>query len=344
MVEVLLPEMWSRIFCYLSQTDICNVLLTCRYLYHVGSDPLIWSNSAICKKRVTPTSSLEFLLWTRFSRLSSLDLSESELGTLSATNLMRIIPELENLKHVNLSHTNLCEVCPAILCSAIPHLETISLQQTRLTTTQVEAVLVNLSSTTTSNLKSLNLAHTDLSKVPPTILSHGLTGVLRVNISTTQLTSEQARAVFDILVSPGNNLHHLIVRGVDLSTVNQDSLAAGAAQLVTLNLQETKLGMQQCRALFTTISTSLSLTSINMSHVSLAEVPADLLVKGIKKLDRASLNWTRLSAHQLTKLLDTKNKKQDLQLEGMNWDGVPAQLAVRYKMRGCLTIFRRNIS
>jgi len=339
-----LPELWTKIFSYLNQTDLCSVLFTCRYLYHVGSDPLVWSSTIISKKRVTSTSSLQFLLWARFSRLNSLDLSESDLGTQSATNLMRIIPELENLKHLNLSHTNLCEVCPTILCSAITYLETISLQQTRLTTNQVEAVLVNLSVSPSCKLKSLNLASTDLSKVPPDLLSHGLTVILRVNISSTHLTPDQVKALFDILSSPANNLEHLIVRNVDLSTANQESLGAGAARLVTLNLQETKLGTQQCRALFTHISSSSSLLSINLSHVSLADVPADLLVRGIKRLNRVSLNWTRLTAHQLTKLLDNKDKRQAVQLEGVNWEGFPAPLVVRYKMGGCLDIFRRHLS
>jgi len=271
------------------------------------------------------------------------DLSESELDTQSATNLLKIIPQLENLKHINLSHTNLSAVCPTVLCSAVPLLESISLQQTRLTNDQVEAVLVNVS-TPSSHLVSLNLARTDLSKVPPDILSHGLTTVLRVNISSTQLNPEQTKAFFDILSTPNNILKHLIVRDVDLSTANLDSLAKGVASLITMNLQETKLGMQQCRSLFTQISSSTSLISINMSHVTLAEVPADLLARAIQRLDRASLNWTRLTAHQLTKLLDFKNKTVDLQLEGINWDGVPAQLVVKYKMRGCFNIFRRHIS
>ena len=90
--------------------------------------------------------------------------------------------------------------------------------------------------------------------------------------------------------------------------------------------------MQQCRTLFTHISSSTTLLSINLSHVSLAELPPDLLVRGVKGLNRASLNWTRLSAPQLTKLLDTKDKRQALQLEGVNWEGVPAPLVVRYKM------------
>ena len=102
--------------------------------------------------------------------------------------------------------------------------------------------------------------------------------------------------------------------------------------------------MQQCRALFTHISSSTTLLSINLSHVSLAELPPDLLVRGVKGLNRASLNWTRLSAPQLTKLLDTKDKRQALQLEGVNWEGVPAPLVVRYKMGGCLSIFRRHVS
>jgi len=338
-----LPEIWNKIFTYLNKTDLCSVLLTCRYLYSVGSDPLIWANTSVCKKRISPTSSLQFLLWHRFSRLSSLDLSESDLDTQSATNLLKIIPQLENLKHVNLSNTNSNYVCPHVLCYAVPLLETISLQQTRLTVQQVEAVLVNIP-TCNSNLKSLNIASIDLSKVPPDILAPGLTAVLRVNISNTKLNPDQTKALFDQIMTSNNKLKHLILRDVDLSTTNLISLGTGVACLVSANLQETKLGMQQCRALFNHITTSLSLVSINLSHVNLAEVPADLLAKAIHRLDRASLNWTKLTAHQLTKLLDFKNKKLELQLEGINWDGVPPQLVVRYKMRGCFNIFRRHIS
>ena len=244
---------------------------------------------------------------------------------------------------VNLSHTILSDVSPELLSSAVRMVDTISIQQTRLTSIQLEALLLNIG-TESSLLTSLNLASNDLSKIIPDILSDSLCKLVRVNISNTMLNPDQSKAIFDKISSPESKLKHLIVRDVDLSTCNMESLANGAASLQSINLQLTKLGQQQCRALFRQLSTSTTLKSINLSHVCLRDVPADILATTIHRMNRASLNWTGLTAVHLTKLLDTKNKVLDLRLEGINWEGVPAHLVIKYKMKGCMSIFRRHIS
>ena len=59
------------------------------------------------------------------------------------------------------------------------------------------------------------------------------------------------------------------------------------------------------------------------------------------------LNWCKLSAVQLTKLLDVKNTSNRnllLTLDGANFEGVPRSVLAKYQMSGCINIFRRFLS
>ena len=116
MVDVetlLLPELWWKIFSFISrvsvgnqpanirtklrviiQSDLCSLLLTCRYLYNIGSCPSLWSDVRIAKSLVGPATSLQFLTWPRFSKLHSLDLSESRAGTETVSSLLTVIHRL----------------------------------------------------------------------------------------------------------------------------------------------------------------------------------------------------------------------------------------------------------
>ena len=79
---------------YIIQSDLCSLLLTCRYFYNIGSCPSLWSSVRINKSLVGPTTSLQFLTWPRFSRLHSLDLSESRAGTETVISLLSLIHRL----------------------------------------------------------------------------------------------------------------------------------------------------------------------------------------------------------------------------------------------------------
>ena len=116
MVDVetlLLPELWWKIFSFISrvsvgnqpanirtklrviiQSDLCSLLLTCRYFCNIGSCPSLWSDVRIAKSQVGPTTSLQFLTWPRFSHLHSLDLSESRAGTGAVSSLLTGIHRL----------------------------------------------------------------------------------------------------------------------------------------------------------------------------------------------------------------------------------------------------------
>ena len=186
---------------------------------------------------------MQFLTWPRFSLLESLDLSDSQAGTAAVTNLLRLVHSLAALQHISLSELSLSDVSPALLCCGVAHCVSLSLARSRLTSPQLEAVML----TSQSGLcpcerpphrpASLNLAHNVLSLVPPDRLAGGLTAILRLNIAHTQLGPGQAQALFSLMASSETELRHLILRDVDISTVNHVVLQQALHRTISLDVQ-----------------------------------------------------------------------------------------------------------
>ena len=87
---------------------------------------------------------MEFLTWPRFSSLSCLDLSESDVGPQPVASLARLLPGLPSLRQLSLSHTNLAPLPPEFLPLLTSHLVTLALAQTRLTTEHIETLLQSI--------------------------------------------------------------------------------------------------------------------------------------------------------------------------------------------------------
>jgi len=370
MVDVLLPENWLKIFSYLSKKDVCSLMSACRYLYEIGSRPVLWKNIKVNKLKLTPVCSLQFLTWPRFSKLQSFDASESELGPGSVNNLTKIICSVPDLHHLNLSHVNLSDISSVTLAFLSKHLVSIHLAQTRLSPLQLNPLMTQLSNigkdpftpmpdcddvkledcecNCDGRLETLNLSGNNLGDVDSQILAAGISNVLRVNLGNTKLKHDQISSLFLTLSESSCRLRHLILRDVDLSPVNQDILASTSSTLSSLNLQESRLTQGQISKLLTFISQDNNrIASLNLSYNSLALITPDLPSKAALKLQTFKLNWCKLSCVQLTKILDVKNvsnKQLHLTLDGANFDGVPRNVLAKYQMSGCLNMFQRFLS
>ena len=93
----------------------------------------------------TQASSLQFLTWPRFSRLESLDVSESELGARGVSSLASVVAALPALLHLNLSHLNLAELEAGHLATLASNLVSLALAQTRLKCHHLEELLLSAS-------------------------------------------------------------------------------------------------------------------------------------------------------------------------------------------------------
>ena len=92
-------------------------------------------------------SSLQFLTWPRFSRLESLDVSESELGAGGVASLASVVAALPALLHLNLSHLNLASLEAGVLATLASNLVSLALAQTRLKCHHLEELLLSASQT-----------------------------------------------------------------------------------------------------------------------------------------------------------------------------------------------------
>ena len=90
-------------------------------------------------------SSLQFLAWPRFSRLESLDVSESELGAGGVASLASVVAALPALLHLNLSHLNLASLEAGVLATLASNLVSLGLAQTRLKCHHLEELLLSAS-------------------------------------------------------------------------------------------------------------------------------------------------------------------------------------------------------
>merc|ERR1712037_911187 len=134
----------------------------------------------------------------------------------------------------------------------------------------------------------------------------------------------------------------LSLRCADLSTLNTDLLSWAAVKLESFDLTACQLGIAQCNAMLRSIGSVsfLSLRQLQLSRNNLALIFPDLLLRAVGKLERVELSWTNLPPSLVTSLLQMEAAaKVQLELVGVNMQGVPAHLAVRHKIRACCGIF-----
>ena len=103
------------------------------------------------------------------------------------------------------------------------------------------------------SLQSLNISNNDCSLVSEIRLAKGVTNIYRVNLGNSNLAHQQIQALFDCLSRETCQLKHLVLREVDMSSLNQDVnmaslnqdvFARGSSFLTSLDVQVCRYEMQ----------------------------------------------------------------------------------------------------
>jgi len=336
----LLPELWLAVIGYLGTRDRCSLLLTCKRIHAIGSEPWLWRHTKINKWLIWKDSGLPFLRIGRFQQIRTVDLSETELSPQAAQHLFQELPQHQHLHNLSLSFVNLCDMDASVF-SFITNLRSLNVQQTRLTSEQFCRLFAETGKC--EKLVTLNVANNDMSQVEPQLFVQGIVGIKRVNLNSTNLSMEQSCLLFLTLAKSTPNVQHLLIRAVDLSTTNPQTLADGVAHLASISLQETHLGTSQANTIFRRLGEGWSgLKSINLSYVDLSQVYTDYLEKALKGLNRISMRWCHLTVGQISCLLQQNTSAISMDLEGNNFQGVALPLVMRYQMRRCLSNYTAN--
>ena len=200
-------------------TQIMNTSLTSTTLANLN---LRWINLS---------GVLADILAMAVSHLKIVRLTFIQLTTNQSVKVLDIIPSSATLTNLDLWGNNLVGVPAAILAMAVGRLKTVNLESTQLTINQSVKVLDIIPSSATLN--NLDLWGNNLSAVPADILAMVVGRLETVNLSYTQLTTNQCVKVLESI--PPTRLTNLYLYGIDLSGVPADLLAKNVGRLKIYN-------------------------------------------------------------------------------------------------------------
>lgn len=184
-----------------------------------------------------------------------------------------------------------------LLGQVVVKVEEVLLCEASLTTSQVEALLTSI--TSSSRLKRLNLGCNRLCEVEADSMAL-LVLLEEVELCDTYLTRAQVEALLAGLTTKACRLRKLNMEYNRLSTVAPALLAQGVARLQAANLSTTKLTHPQLVAVLRAVTAKESrLKRLNLTRSSLVGVEAELVGEAVAALVEAELCTTQLCTQQV---------------------------------------------
>lgn len=300
-MEHLPHEVWLCILDFLSPPSLHSLALTCRHLHSTVSDPSLWTKPKLNKRKQNGARLGSILQVSRFPKITELDLSNMEVTSQQMSSFLASSLSSTSLQRLDLSGINLSSVGAGLLAQAVAMLHTVNLGGSGLHQLQVTVLLSHI--ITSTSLANLNLANISLfSGETPELLGLAVCGLTCLNLSSTSLSTSQAIGLFTHMAG-SQTLEDVDLCSVDLRLVPEDVLSKGVAGLVKINLEKTHLTGDQSVLVFKEILTSTTLEDVNLAHVHLAQVPADLLGMAVATLVKADLERTELTREQFTGLM-----------------------------------------
>ena len=215
------------------------------------------------------------LLARAVKKLETLKVSSSRLTTQQKESILAAIYEDSQLKSLDISGNNLSSVEPGLLAGTIKKLETLNLENVRLTKLQTESILAAISED--SQLKSLDISVNDLSSVNPRLLTGAVKRLETLNVEYVRLTKLQSESIF-AAISEDSQLKSLNIKYNDLSSVKPKLLARAVNKLETANMHGTRLTSQQYNMILSQSLVHTSLVRLRLSYVT-EPVDRDLLTQ-----------------------------------------------------------------
>ena len=163
--------------------------------------------------------------------------------------------------------------------------------------------LSNLSKLTYLNMDGIQLTTSD-----PSLLVDAVIATNAVDLSMCELTDEQLNRMFEA-IDETTELETLILKGVNLSAVDQDILAAGVNKLESANLYETQLDEEQITALLMEAGRQTSLRFLCLDSNTIDGDPFLHRVPGVA-VDKEVVRLAKLNIGTLNLKYDFENNSQ----------------------------------
>ena len=153
-------------------------------------------------------------------RLEEVGLYGTQITNEQAETVFAAIAEESPLKKLILGFDNLTTIEPAVLATAVCRLEEVKMINANITSEQ--AITMFTAICQGSQLKRLHITNSNLSTIEQGVLATAVNRMEEVTMKNTQLSTQHVSCILTQCVEDDTKLKKLVLRGIDMTGVDQD--------------------------------------------------------------------------------------------------------------------------
>jgi len=314
---------------FLPVKDLCNMSLVSREINELCSRPKLWRNAKIRKLKFRTGDVRKFFEIRKYKKVKRLDFSRLSLVLESIQQILEHSIQ-SDLCEIDLQGVNLSTIAPELLSKSLQPLQKVDLTFTKLTSTQAEHLFSYFENNQPTKMKEMSFKAIKLSTISPAILASTIARMEKVNLSFTELTTDQLTALLDKIVTQNDvNLKDIEFFSVDLSGTPPRLLGKALGNLECVSLSNTELRFEHIQSFFEEIMGSKNLKDVNLDFSELFYISKDIFAKSLIQLEKVSLACTVMDIEQLEalfELISKESKIKELDLLDTDLTGLDAVL------------------
>lgn len=248
------------------------------------------------------------LLTEAVNKLETLEVRYTQLPKELAVGIFTALTEGGKLAKLYISGNNLSGIDPGLLVKTVNKLETLEMNDTKLTQEQTLRILTTVGEEG-SMMTQLYISGHNLSGVDPDVLFKAVPKLKTLWASNTNLKQEQSVAILTSAVSENSRLIDLDIGTNNLSSVEPQLLFKLVHKLETLSIRNANLTADQTVALITAVCESCTLVHLHISRNNMSAVDHELLGKAVTKLESLEIGHAKLTQKQSVAVLSVANEK-----------------------------------
>ena len=292
------PEILKMILGYLSNEDLCSVLLVSKDWNRWAEE--VWDCNILYA--IGPKD-VEVFRWNRLKRVTCVRLDSLDKWTDDLFEQLLELPKLEKIEFHNF------KMNPSFsyrsMKKLLPRLEELSVFEDSLSMREIFLVLGFLE---VCNMKKIELNRNNLIDIPCDIFGNVINSIEEFTISNSKTRGDQWANLFLKMVHETRNLKSLNVEGLlnvewsfcDFKEIDPLKVGKALNQLESLSLNEWKykFSKSQLDVFFECLSKETSLTCLSLQFFDLRSVDDETLAKALIKIEDLQLLDCRLTKSQ----------------------------------------------
>jgi len=304
-------EFLMKVLEYLGFKDLMKVSVVSKKLHSLATDPVLWKAFDLEPSDYQNHEALLAILQLdRFSKLETLHLcQEMEPSGVKKPDcqVVKIFTSIEKieLKHLTIQHFDLTSLNSHLLSRVLNKTENVFLNHcVDIDDEQIVRTIEDMAEQT--KVKTLQVESMDLSRIESKSLSRAINCLENFFSLGSKYSEEQLENIFETMAT-GSNLKNVAVFA-DLKTVSPATLAKAMNNVESIIIGHS-LAPDQLVSFFQELASKSSLKKLffmfkDSHHHLLANIPANILSKGLNKLDTVVMPHLMLTNNQMEKMFE----------------------------------------